>query len=116
MLPSKISGFYDFHITAEKAMDYFLQINYKPEDVTITKFDAALVDPLTQVSDGTKVNDHSIIHFFKDILSSIKSQAADVLEPNRAGYLITVTTNSPEAAELAKDALQHHGARFIHEH
>ncbi len=117
MTPSKVTGFYDFRITAEKAMDYFLHINFKPADVIITRFDASLVDPIKKVNDGTKINDHNIKSFFEHIFSAAGNQA-DSEEPatDRQGFLITITTNSPESTELVKDALQHHGAKFIHEH
>ena len=112
---NKITGFYDFHVTAEKAMDYFLQIDFKPEDVVITRFDAALIEPLKQVNDGTRINDHSIIDFFKNLFSSSQStDQSGTIHPDREGYLITVNTTSAESAQLVKDALQHHGAKFVH--
>jgi hypothetical protein len=126
MPQEKTLGFFDFHITADKANDYLLRNGFDAKKLMITsvkigeKFGEVVkkVNEHPEKKEAAKELDHpTIIRFFKHLFhfegKEINSDLPYIADRN--GYILTVLTDNPEEKEIATESLDSHGAYFIKE-
>jgi hypothetical protein len=121
----KILGFFDFHITADKARDFFIKNEFGSHNLVITgvtvgqKFGEML--PASgkgvQVADPNELSHHTIIDFFKHLFHFEGKQIITTLPylSDREGFILTVNTTDAEQKQVALEALKSHGASFVKE-
>jgi hypothetical protein len=126
MPQEKTLGFFDFHITADKANDYLLRNGFDAKKLMITsvkigeKFGEVIkkVNEQPEKKEVAKELDHpTIISFFKHLFhfegKEINSNLPYIADRN--GYILTVLTDNPEEKEIATESLDSLGAYFIKE-